>query len=323
MVEDGPIVDHCMGRAAAATAGTPSQRYNPLLQRISPEVLMLLAQNCLELTPYEPGHSWGDTRPPNNNSRKPKPPQGKRSNPRRSKAMQGRQPAAGTGALSTRDASADSTSGLPRLNFQQFNLFPPRYRAKMRYVVGNNNTLTTGTAGAVGTVKQYRLNSLYDPELTDAGHQPYGYDTLTTIYNRYKVHSVEVTALFTIIGSTADLTPVLHFMPSSATTSMVGFTPEQALEKPGTQGLLLPSSGARKAVWKGRFPISTLLGMSPREFLANTEDTSSVVSTNPAKVPILEVGMCSLNATAGEGCAFSLTFIFDCEFLDRVDLPES
>jgi len=38
----------------------------------------------------------------------------------------------------------------------------------------------------------YRLNSLYDPDYTGGGHQPYGFDQWSAFYNRYRVDKVEL-----------------------------------------------------------------------------------------------------------------------------------
>lgn len=39
--------------------------------------------------------------------------------------------------------------------------------------------------------KQFRINSIFDPNYTDAGHQPMGRDLLATIYNYYRVLKTE------------------------------------------------------------------------------------------------------------------------------------
>lgn len=43
-------------------------------------------------------------------------------------------------------------------------------------------SLTSGIAGVVGTIRTYYLNSIYSP-VSSGGHQPYGFDQLSGIYN--------------------------------------------------------------------------------------------------------------------------------------------
>jgi hypothetical protein len=45
----------------------------------------------------------------------------------------------------------------------------------------------------VSAMQQFRLNSVYDPNLNIAGHQPLGYDTWSVIYNYYKVLECNIT----------------------------------------------------------------------------------------------------------------------------------
>ena len=40
--------------------------------------------------------------------------------------------------------------------------------------------------------KQFRINSIFDPNYTDGGHQPMGRDLLATVYNYYRVLKTEI-----------------------------------------------------------------------------------------------------------------------------------
>lgn len=42
-------------------------------------------------------------------------------------------------------------------------------------------------AGAIGAFQQFKINSIYDPDLSGVGSQPLGRDTYAAIYNYYKV----------------------------------------------------------------------------------------------------------------------------------------
>lgn len=56
-----------------------------------------------------------------------------------------------------------------------------------------NSDIYTGTAtfGSNSTY-QYSLNSIYDPDITSSGHQPYGHDTFASLYTAYRVNYVDV-----------------------------------------------------------------------------------------------------------------------------------
>lgn len=61
--------------------------------------------------------------------------------------------------------------------------FPTRMVAKLRYC----ETVAIQTAVTNQGAVFYSCNSIYDPYKSGAGHQPYGHDTYSTIYNHYTV----------------------------------------------------------------------------------------------------------------------------------------
>lgn len=64
-----------------------------------------------------------------------------------------------------------------------FDPFPARMRAVLRY----SETFVIA-AGVGGTGHQmFRCGSIFDPNQTGIGHQPYGHDTYQAIYDHYKV----------------------------------------------------------------------------------------------------------------------------------------
>jgi len=60
---------------------------------------------------------------------------------------------------------------------------PNNQRVTMRYV--DRCSLNAGTA--TGAIQAYRANSIFDPDSTGTGHQPYGRDTWATMFNHYTV----------------------------------------------------------------------------------------------------------------------------------------
>ena len=53
-------------------------------------------------------------------------------------------------------------------------------------------TVSPSGYATVVTLNQYKINSIYDPDLTGAGTQPLGRDTWSAIYNYYKVLESDV-----------------------------------------------------------------------------------------------------------------------------------
>lgn len=64
---------------------------------------------------------------------------------------------------------------------------------KLRYVQSVSIDPTAGNSGTY----TFSANSIYDPNKSNLGHQPYGHDTLETLYDRYTVVGSRITAEFT------------------------------------------------------------------------------------------------------------------------------
>ena len=89
---------------------------------------------------------------------------------------------------------ANGTVGKPRP-------FPTRMVATLKYVetVSVTNSLTGVSSFNIA------CNSIYDPNLSGTGHQPYGHDTYATIYNQYTVLNSKIKVKPALGTSTAAL----------------------------------------------------------------------------------------------------------------------
>jgi len=209
--------------------------------------------------------------------------------------------------------------GFPRMKLDFGFVFPIKLKARLRY--SEAITLTTGAAG-IAAVNQFRLNGLYDPNLTGTGHQPLGYDQITPLYNKYKVNACRLIVFWTTPGATSDLVTFVHCMPTSATPTLSGQNSGYVLEIPGVQASLLSSSGVRKSFFEGNIHLPRLLGRSKAEFEADS-NFYSLTNTVPGIVPLVEVGIVSPAGVGSEACICQITMEFDCEFSDRIDPGQS
>lgn len=74
---------------------------------------------------------------------------------------------------------------------------------RLRYV--SNYQASVAASTLLG--RQFCLNSLYDPDVSGTGGQPYYYDQLTNLYNRYRVYGCKVQIQFTCSSSVTNLYP--------------------------------------------------------------------------------------------------------------------
>jgi hypothetical protein len=199
--------------------------------------------------------------------------------------------------------------------------FPNRTVRSMRYVY--TTTLSgTGTANAFGTSVTFNLNSLFQPN--SGGHQPYGFDTLATLYERYKVLAthVEISAMYT--GSIQNCFVGLIMLPPGEAATIAGSTVEIVSEKP--RAIALPVVGGTNAgmiTVSQDFDMKTAAGLSAVEFKANVEDYAALVTASPSRLPRLEVAVADFATTTASSLKFRFDFIFKAEFFDRTILTQS
>ncbi|PWN73053.1 hypothetical protein CV717_29100, partial [Bacillus cereus] len=72
-------------------------------------------------------------------------------------------------------------------------------RNRMRYV--ENVILTTVNNSDDATFYYFSCNGIHDPNITGTGHQPYGHDTVASLYNHYRVDKSVITVSPTTSGS--------------------------------------------------------------------------------------------------------------------------
>lgn len=201
--------------------------------------------------------------------------------------------------------------------------FPP---AKLyRLIYAEQYALTAGTSGVVGTAIAFNLNNINDPNLAggaSGGHQPYGHDTLATVYNKYKVSGVKIEAHFSD-PSEDGIYILMEATGQTATSTMAGSSINYATERPMVVTRYLNDTGSQQLKVSQFFPIHTLLGITKTQFNADTNQYSANMNDNPAAIPKLYIGLGSLrgSSAANAKCTVKLTYYTMC--YDRLILGQS
>ena len=93
------------------------------------------------------------------------------------------------------------TRRAPRKLAIKRNPFPLSTICQMKYV----DQISIDAVGGLTASYFFRANSIYDPNYTGAGHQPYGHDQYMALYDQYEVikSSIRVTAVGGTIGNAA------------------------------------------------------------------------------------------------------------------------
>lgn len=186
--------------------------------------------------------------------------------------------------------------------------FPPSQLVKFTY--GQTVVLTSGTGGIYGSEQVYRLNSLYDPDLTGLGHQPYGHDEMANLYRNYKVVGVGIDIKFSsptdngIVCAAAILNP-------NDTFSTTGKATDTLAEKTMCSTKILNNTGSQKVEMKQYLPMHTIVGVTKEQFKNSIgAPYAALFGASPVDQARLAVNVCSIGSASGAGvsCRIKLTY---------------
>lgn len=88
---------------------------------------------------------------------------------------------------------------------------PKTGRAKLSYCENSN---LSGTSGNLASVL-WRANGAYDPRYATGGHQPYGYDQWTALFNHYVVVGSRITVKFRPTADTPNQIAGITLLPDT------------------------------------------------------------------------------------------------------------
>lgn len=217
-------------------------------------------------------------------------------------------------------AGSGVTKGGLLARLQAADPFPNVWHGKLRY--SGTFTLTTdGTvAQTIGSEQTFKLNSLYDPDLTNLGHQPFGYDQLTPIYRKYSVQATTVDLEF--FGSNSDDVVALFTVQSGQnTTALAASNVDAARERQSVMARNMPINGENRWRHVETFPIHVVEGR-PKQLTLIDDAYMAAVTSDPTNVVYLRMAAA---ATVNTGKAVNVNVIltFHCTMFARISMAQS
>lgn len=188
-----------------------------------------------------------------------------------------------------------------------------RFLTKLRY---SETLVFTFTGTAVGTFTIQ--SSLFDPNAGVGGHQPYGFDQLSTLYNRYRVYG------FKYKLHMANLTNYTAQMWLRNTDESTVVTDSELLsERPDTQMTMIgPVVGYPIRMFKGYHDCAKMHGITKKQFNMRPE-FEALTTTNPANVSYLALAARALDGSATGTMSVTIVIDFYCMFFDPFELNKS
>jgi len=194
---------------------------------------------------------------------------------------------------------------------------PDRFLTKLRY--STLHALTTAGV-AIPASYQFRLNSIFDPDLTGTGHQPLGHDEMATLYQKYTVRGVAWHITFTNQSTTDYADVCVMLRPNTTAVSLMSTALETEHVRRGVVG---PESGSRNIMtMKGYASIAKIRGVKASKVEIENE-YSALIGANPNIVPTLQVYVENQNVNASITVNFRLEMVYYVTFFDRQALAQS
>jgi len=175
----------------------------------------------------------------------------------------------------------------------------------------------TSLAAQFGTEQVINLNSLFDPNATGIGHQPYGRDQLALIYGKYKVYAVTVKIEW--MDPTEDGMMCAALVESQTSGfSLTGKLRDTVAELPMSNIIVINDSGKQTRTVTQRFKMNNLLGISPVQFEADTSQYSSNFASSPSAMPKLKLSAMAIGGVAGGKVRCQVTLVYHTQVFDRI-----
>lgn len=163
---------------------------------------------------------------------------------------------------------------------------PPAYwRGKLKYIGERSYNASPGFLDS----RLWALNSLYDPDQSGTGGQPYYFDELSALYTRYIVYACKVKVRCMVTTATPNYVPAnVGIVPTSG--NIVSWPADfiTACQKHGAKWKQLPAQQSARTELKAYYPIHKIYGI-PKSMLRNELSFHAFTNANPVMLPFVYV----------------------------------
>lgn len=199
--------------------------------------------------------------------------------------------------------------------------FGNRYMVRLPYC--SDFTIVAAAGSTFPSIQKFRLNSLYDPDLTGVGHQPRWFNQLEEMYATYRVNSVKVHCTFNDPGLDGLYVGINVYNNDQVThNTVLGRDLENIRERRITTVHALNNTGNQTKTLSFSMPISKILGLTKTQH-STSPATMSNKGTNPSQVAILEVFCMAPFVASQIGVSVSIKIEYCAEMFDYESPPMS
>lgn len=185
---------------------------------------------------------------------------------------------------------------------------PQRYICKMKYS-------DTMTFSSVAGTTRWNLNSIFDPNRSGGGHQPYGHDTFQTLYNRYRV--IACSYVITAYNGTN----AIRVAALPANEELLSGSVSEAVENPRCK-FIQQYPGGNTRILKGKVYLPSLVGRTTDQYMAD-DRYQATFGTSPSELAILNVFCANMTDSNVDGTVANIQLTYHVEMFDVKHLGQS
>lgn len=189
---------------------------------------------------------------------------------------------------------------------------PQRFITKMKYA----ETVQTNGNGQY----YFNLNSIWDPNGSGIGHQPYGFDTLATLYNRYRVIACGYRIQPNATTSTAGQSFQVACMPANEVLSSV-LSMSEMKENPRSK-YIIQTGGGGAVTLSNKTYIPSLVGRTKAQYMAD-DRYQALTTASPQELAILNILTSFTGGDAPGPLNVNILLEYTVEFFDIKHLGQS
>lgn len=197
--------------------------------------------------------------------------------------------------------------------FRGPNGIPDRLISKYPYA----QTFSIATTTTVGT--QFFRNSMYDPDFTGTGHQPFMRDQIAALYKKYRCYGFKYDIMIQNTSSSDSMRYCVLPINHTGTNNM-----DSLWEKPyGKYGLLTPDTGSKNIVRiRGFLSANKILGVTKKQFSAE-KAFSGDTGNNPTTEAYLGIFTIASNEVTSVSARITVKLTMYTMYFDRAIITHS
>jgi hypothetical protein len=189
-----------------------------------------------------------------------------------------------------------------------------------RLPYSETNQLTTTTVDSA--VKQtYFINSLFDPNKTGVGHQPYQYDQIKNLYTNYRVYDCEYDISISNPSTDGAWVGIIFRTVENSGDDPTGLTLADLRERRLCEMRPLSDSGQQKTRFTGKVSMAELSGQTWEQWNTSIY-AKAAVGSNPSSEVYLEIILVS-EETASTAVTYSAFLNFHARLTEYIAPAQS